>query len=213
MPLRHSVKTRGKIDRLRVTKSSTERLQAKCGTDKKVVRCCFKLWASWMKQEKYFQIEGLNETHTCIREFKHGTLGKEESFGYEHAWDYANEILRSSLRSTTKGLVEAAKDVLPSVEHKQCARHVYANFKRTYNGLKYKSLLWAAATSTTEAAFEEKMQELKAINSNAYDQLMQREPHSWSMVFFVDGRACEDVENGISKSFNSVIVRSNLIIC
>ncbi|XP_076932372.1 uncharacterized protein LOC143597878 [Bidens hawaiensis] len=33
-----------------------------------------------------------------------------------------------------KGLVEAVKDLLPYVEHRQCARHIYANFKKIYNG-------------------------------------------------------------------------------
>ncbi|XP_021995939.1 uncharacterized protein LOC110893128 [Helianthus annuus] len=32
------------------------------------------------------------------------------------------------------GLVEAIKDFLPYVEHRQCARHIHANFKKKYNG-------------------------------------------------------------------------------
>ena len=375
---------------LKVTKSSRERLQVKCGTDKKGVRCVFKLWASWMKQERSIQIKGLNEKHTCIREFKHGTLinpdwlakqflkelsarprmkGRqiaedvkkkflcEVSIGqcfrakrkaleningkliehYERVWDYANEILRSNPGSTAKvcvqvnpdgktyfhrmyvcfkalkegwsrgcrriigldgcflkgqckgelittigrdgnnqvfpiawavvdvenkanwkwflellcddlglqlggglsiisdqhkvytffkfyicftffkfyicftyvqGLIEAAKEVLPSVEHRQCARHVFANFKKAYNGVEYTRLFWAASTSSTEAGFEKNMEDLKAINSNVYEHLMQREPHSWCRAFFADGRACEAVENGISESFNSVIMEA-----
>ncbi|KAI3813208.1 hypothetical protein L1987_17926 [Smallanthus sonchifolius] len=34
-----------------------------------------------------------------------------------------------------KGLVEAVKDLFPHVEHRQCARHIYANFKKKYNGV------------------------------------------------------------------------------
>ncbi|KAL4572776.1 hypothetical protein LXL04_019561 [Taraxacum kok-saghyz] len=40
-----------------ITKSSSFRLQAKCGFDKKGKRCPFKLWASWMGDELSFQGE------------------------------------------------------------------------------------------------------------------------------------------------------------
>ncbi|KAI3697583.1 hypothetical protein L6452_30676 [Arctium lappa] len=31
-----------------------------------------------------------------------------------------------------KGLVEAVKEVFPLAEHRQCARHIYANFRKKY---------------------------------------------------------------------------------
>ncbi|KAL4567180.1 hypothetical protein LXL04_022755 [Taraxacum kok-saghyz] len=45
-----------------ITKSSSFRLQAKCGFDKKGKRCPFKLWASWMGDEHSFQCLGDNVT-------------------------------------------------------------------------------------------------------------------------------------------------------
>lgn len=104
--------------------------------------------------------------------------------------------------------MEAAKIVLPLVEHRQCARHVYANFKKTYNGVDYKRLFWGAATSTTEASFLSVMEELKAKNSSAYQYLIDKDPDTWSRAFFAEGRACEAVENGISESFNSIILEA-----
>ncbi|KAL4583460.1 hypothetical protein LXL04_008033 [Taraxacum kok-saghyz] len=78
---------------------------------------------------------------------------------YARIWDYGGKILRSNLgrkfkewflqllvddlalrddggitiiSNHLKGLVESAKEILPSVEqHRQCVRHVYANFKKT----------------------------------------------------------------------------------
>lgn len=104
--------------------------------------------------------------------------------------------------------MEAAKVVLPLAEHRQCARHVYANFKKTYNGVDYKRLFWAAATSTTEASFLLAMDELKGINNNAYEYLVDKHPDTWCRAYFAEGRACEAVENGISESFNSVILEA-----
>ncbi|GKC93409.1 multidrug resistance-associated protein 5 [Tanacetum coccineum] len=31
-----------------------------------------------------------------------------------------------------KGLIEDVKDVIPNAEHRQCARHIYENFKKQY---------------------------------------------------------------------------------
>ncbi|GJZ45406.1 60S ribosomal protein L34 [Tanacetum coccineum] len=47
-----------------------------------------------------------------------------------------------------KGLMEVVKNLLPYAEHRQCARHIYVNFKKKWNGLHFKSLFWGAATST-----------------------------------------------------------------
>nr|GEY28104.1 hypothetical protein [Tanacetum cinerariifolium] len=76
-----------------------------------------------------------------------------------------------------KGLIEAAKEVMPFAEHRQCARHIYANFRKKF----------------TESF-------------DAYQHLMDRQPKSWSRAFFEIDRACDAVENGISECFNSLIV-------
>ncbi|KAI8535722.1 hypothetical protein RHMOL_Rhmol10G0195600 [Rhododendron molle] len=48
-----------------------------------------------------------------------------------------------------KGLVETFNQMLPSVDHRFCVRHMYANFKLLYKGKDLKDLLWAAARSYT----------------------------------------------------------------
>lgn len=101
--------------------------------------------------------------------------------------------------------MEAVKDTIPYAEHRQCTRHFYANFKKKFRGLHFKNLFWAAANSTVEQHFEEKMNEIKAINKEAYTHLVERNPKSWSRAFFEVDRACDAFENGMSESFNSCI--------
>lgn len=55
-------------------KSSTKRHHAKYGMDKKGNQCPFKMWVLWINKEKYFQIEGFNDTHSCIRVFRYVIL-------------------------------------------------------------------------------------------------------------------------------------------
>nr|KAJ0223078.1 hypothetical protein LSAT_V11C200057480 [Lactuca sativa] len=81
-----------------------------------------------------------------------------------------------------KGLLEAVKDILPHVEHRQYARHIYANFKKAYTGLEFKRLFWASTMSCVEGDFKKHMGEIKKLSPA--------------------------VENGILECFNSIIIEA-----
>ncbi|GJS89380.1 zinc finger, CCHC-type containing protein [Tanacetum coccineum] len=57
---------------------------------------------------------------------------------------------------------------LPDSEHKQCTRHIYANFKRKWSGLQYKRLFWGAAACTVEQQFLQKMEQIKELDPTAH---------------------------------------------
>ncbi|KAL4586511.1 hypothetical protein LXL04_011147 [Taraxacum kok-saghyz] len=105
-----------------------------------------------------------------------------------------------------KGILEAVKDILPNVKHRQCARHIYANFHRAYSGLEYKKLFWASSMSCVEADFKRNMAEMNRICPGGYGHLMSKQPKTWCRAYFNGGYACETVENGISECFNSIII-------
>ncbi|GJY16203.1 multidrug resistance-associated protein 5 [Tanacetum coccineum] len=105
-----------------------------------------------------------------------------------------------------KGIIEAAKQVMPLAEHRQCARHIYANFRKKYPGVLYRNLFWKAAKATYPTMFEKVMKEIQCINKDAYKHLMDRHPESWSRAYFTTDKACDAVENGISECFNALIV-------
>ncbi|CAI9261002.1 unnamed protein product [Lactuca saligna] len=104
-----------------------------------------------------------------------------------------------------KGLLEAVKERVPAAEHRQCARHICANFMKKFKGQQFSTLFWRAAASTTQAKFEQHMNEIKKIEPLAYDHLMEKDPKTWSKAFFQTDRACDAYENGVSESFNSII--------
>ncbi|CAI9269191.1 unnamed protein product [Lactuca saligna] len=72
-----------------------------------------------------------------------------------------------------KGLIEVVKERVSECEHRQCARHVYANFKKKFTGAEYRKLFWFAAKATT-TKFEDIMKEIKLIESTAYEHLMKK---------------------------------------
>ncbi|GJZ39851.1 splicing factor [Tanacetum coccineum] len=104
-----------------------------------------------------------------------------------------------------KGLIEAVKELLPHVEHRLCARHIYANFKRKWNGLHYKSLFWGAAASILKVQFKHKIELIKDIDPLAFDWLMERDPKTWCRTYFQMDWSCAAFENGISESYHSAI--------
>ncbi|GKC09059.1 hypothetical protein Tco_1000669 [Tanacetum coccineum] len=67
-----------------------------------------------------------------------------------------------------KGLIEAVAGILPDSEHRQCARHIYANFKKKWSGLQYKRLFWGAASCIVDSQFLLKMEEIKELDPTAY---------------------------------------------
>lgn len=104
--------------------------------------------------------------------------------------------------------MEAVKEVLPQCEHRQCARHIYANFYKRFKGVFFKKAFWNAASSTTEDSFAFFMNRIKEVSVDAYNFLVEKNPKTWCKAFFQVDKACDAYENGVSESFNSAIVHS-----
>ena len=102
--------------------------------------------------------------------------------------------------------MEAVIERVPEAEHRLCARHILANFHEQFKGEGYIKPFWKAVKSTTEAKFKSAMEEIKFLDTRAYDYLMKRNPKYWSRAFFQEGGDCDAVENGVSESFNSAIL-------
>ncbi|CAI9284859.1 unnamed protein product [Lactuca saligna] len=108
-----------------------------------------------------------------------------------------------------KGLMEAVKERAPSCEHRNCARHIYANFKKKgFTGVEFRRLFWSAAKATTDSNFRSYMREIRTMSTEAYEHLIERDPNTWCRAFFEPQTCCDAVENGISESFNAAIVEA-----
>ena len=105
--------------------------------------------------------------------------------------------------------MEAVKERAPSCEHRNCARHIYANFKKKgFTGVEFRRLFWSAAKATTDSNFRSYMREIRTMSTEAYEHLIERDPNTWCRAFFEPQTCCDAVENGISESFNAAIVEA-----
>ncbi|CAI9302073.1 unnamed protein product [Lactuca saligna] len=93
-------------------------------------------------------------------------------------------ILLLGLLYQLKRLLEVVKENVPAAEHRQCARHICANFMKRFKGQRFRKLFWYVAASTTPAKFEHHMNEIKKLEPLAYDHLMEKGPKTWSKAFF-----------------------------
>lgn len=78
-----------------------------------------------------------------------------------------------------QGLVLSIVEMLPNCEHRACARHVYANWAKKFRGVDYKFHFWAIAKSTNMEMYNIHCHELRDIDEEAYNDLMNRNPSKW----------------------------------
>ncbi|XP_010451555.1 PREDICTED: uncharacterized protein LOC104733691 [Camelina sativa] len=104
-----------------------------------------------------------------------------------------------------KGLLNVVADLLPNAEHRHCARHIYANWKKAHGDYSHEGYFWAIAYSPVEGDYRFNMSALKAYDEAAHDDLLKTEPKMWCRAFFSGHSSCEDVCNNLFESFNKTI--------
>ncbi|XP_056175387.1 uncharacterized protein LOC115675634 isoform X3 [Syzygium oleosum] len=106
-----------------------------------------------------------------------------------------------------KGLLNAVSKLSPRAEHRNCARHIYANWKKLYKGETFRNCFWRAAYSTYEADFNIAIKEMKEESVHAYEDFMRQGPEHFCRAFIKCGRNCNAIENNLSETFNAYICR------
>lgn len=104
-----------------------------------------------------------------------------------------------------QGLKTALATVLPNAEHRNCAKHVYGNWKKKYGDVDYKPYFWNVAYSKTVGEYNLHMEELRIYDREAHDDLLKAEPKTWCLAFFSNIARSANVCNSLSESFNRTI--------
>ncbi|XP_057478210.1 uncharacterized protein LOC130765725 [Actinidia eriantha] len=104
-----------------------------------------------------------------------------------------------------KGLTQTFEEVVPGVEHRYCIRHMHANFSKLFKRKEYKNLMWGAAAAYTVQKFEQRLEEIKTVNKDAYNWLLRESPSNWARCMFSPRAKCNRMDNNTSESFNSSI--------
>ncbi|CAN0893143.1 hypothetical protein LINGRAHAP2_LOCUS17978 [Linum grandiflorum] len=136
-----------------------------------------------------------------------------------NSWDWFLEQLQLDLNigegggwcfssDQQKGLVPSVATLFPNAEHRLCARHIYANWRKKFKCNKWQKMFWKCAKATTEPFFNRKKEKLVAANPEAAEAMVAVDPKHWSRAFFSTDIKCDSVDNNMSESFNSLILEA-----
>lgn len=102
--------------------------------------------------------------------------------------------------------MNAVDQILPNVEHRMCARHIYGNLKKMFpRQHEMKNLFRAVAESCTTQQYEASLEEVKCYDMRLFEAIMEKNPKNCSLAFCSPAASCVDVHNNISESFNNAI--------
>ena len=104
-----------------------------------------------------------------------------------------------SLYVFLQGILNVVEKCAPEAEHRNCARHIYANWKKDFHKKEWQKPLWACAKAPCKILF-----------NLARARLAQHTPalEHWSRAWFRLGSNYDSVDNNLCESFNKCIVEA-----
>jgi len=106
-----------------------------------------------------------------------------------------------------KGLINAVSTVFPFAAHSYCGRHIYGNLKSVCSNIEIEKLFWQALKASTEAEFNEVLNEIGIISPTAEEYLKQINTANWSSWNF-GGKRYGITTNNLSESLNSLFLEA-----
>lgn len=107
-----------------------------------------------------------------------------------------------------QGLLNAVAELAPMAVHRNCARHVFINWKKTNKGIVLKNLFWRIVRSTHMADFNKNLDALKAKDVSAYEDFIGRDITKFCKVFIDPSSVSDMVLNNTTESFNGYILNA-----
>jgi hypothetical protein len=107
-----------------------------------------------------------------------------------------------------KGLIKAVNEIIPGAEHRMCARHIYANWRKQHRDKIFQKMFWACAKSCDKIQFNYNRAKLAQKTPEGAKDMMKTAPEHWSRAFFKLGSYCDSCENNLCESFNNAIMRA-----
>ena len=109
------------------------------------------------------------------------------------------------LSDMQKGLEITMINVSPNVEHRECMRHLYSNFKKHFRGDFFNKKLWVATKTYRSTRHDRLLKEISDKNEDAIAYLNTNHKKNWTRSKFGTTSKCDYITNNVSETFNSWI--------
>jgi hypothetical protein len=105
-----------------------------------------------------------------------------------------------------KGIDSAVTKVFKNgVEHRECMRHLVANFKKRFRGEVFEKHMWPACRAFQKHRFEEHYNLMYEACPESMKWIHKTHKHLWTRHLFSEACKCDYVTNNIAETFNSWI--------
>lgn len=137
----------------------------------------------------------------------------------KNSWDWFCDILFWDLSvgdgegwvlisDQQKGILAGVEKWAPMAEHRNCARHIYANWRKKFKKKEWKKKWWRCAKAPCLMLFNLARAKLAQATKEGAQALLNTDPSHWSRAWFKIGSNCDSVDNNFCESFNKWIVEA-----
>ena len=81
------------------------------------------------------------------------------------------------------------------VEHRMCARHIYAAWSKKWKGEERKIAFWECAKSTYVQQLKEKLEEVNSLSDGIAEDMLEYPVEAWTKAYFQTKPKCDVVDN------------------
>ncbi|KAL4377985.1 hypothetical protein GQ457_02G032730 [Hibiscus cannabinus] len=124
---------------------------------------------------------------------------------YLHMMNGERFTIMSDMQKAS-GLIDAVSTVIPECEHRFCARHWFANWKKLHKNLELHKLFRSYSKATSEADFRKQAAAVGEVKGRALLDMLKKDPTHWSKTFFSTRSLCDSVDNNIAEAFNARLI-------
>jgi transposase-like protein len=111
-----------------------------------------------------------------------------------------------------KGILTAVQKSAPNAEHRNCARHIYANWRKKHKKKEWQKNFWACGKAPCVTLFNLAKARLAQHTPAGAKAIMNTYPHRWSRAWFRLGSNCDSVDNNMCETFNKWIVQARFFL-
>ncbi|KAK1411785.1 hypothetical protein QVD17_32525 [Tagetes erecta] len=107
-----------------------------------------------------------------------------------------------------KGLINAVTLIWNNAEHRNYARHIYANWHKKFKGDDLKGVFWKAVRAYCEADYKKAIEEMKEMSTDATTAFLNQNPRCFCRCFLEIGSKSDVIVNNMAETFNGYIIQS-----